>query len=419
MLKDLLSSGNYEHIYIVARWFYKHGQEIIKDELYDLIEGIVKDTNPKSEYLKHHWLEDVEPEVLMDLYDLSLVDLSNDTSNSLVEKYQQELIESGSISITPLRDYMEIYNWLEQNQGVELCRSLKVDGVNTKELIDSNSKLLKVASSRGRHGGDLKDFTDAALKKFQGRFRLDTEGFTGKYFPVYAEAYVDWEGVKFMKEFTGNSKKFVNRRSTALSVLTTNSPDKVYDHLHFMIFKVKNVRDSLYDTLLELEALGYEVPPYDKIVYTHMEYSDFVKWLDNDLYRFKELGDRLGIPSDGLVIEIDNQVEFGLKSSTENYSSGNIAVKVGPWRARSYIAKVENFLIGSDLGPKELKSVRLAITPTLVDSGDTVTKVNAYNLGYVQRLGILPGSEIYFVHQSQTTGVLEGVVKSDNQNSKE
>lgn len=412
MLKDLLNSNNLRHIYTISRWFYKNGVTLVEDSEYDSMEMILQRDDPNFVLLKQHWLDDNEPIDLIEYYELEdeLPEVAGFDSliADRIKEYRRLLVEHGSISIRPVRDYMAAYNWFQGLVGVEITLSAKIDGINTKSIYRKCS--LAVTSSRGRMERDLHDFTDAA-KLCVGE-RLDQRLYNNELdsMAMYAEGYVDVEGRQLLKEYVGDYTKFVNAKSSALSMLQVEYPVELYKHLHFCVFKLKGYSDSLRKMFDSLKACGYETPPNITVMYTSKTFEEFCSWLDGHLEWFKQKQDVLGLPMDGVVVEVDNQTEFYLKEASRMYSEGNIALKLGPWIAKGYKGVVRAIDISTRKGTKENYSVRLILDPVRLDTGETVSAVNGFNLGYIQSLGIDEGSTIEFILQSGATAILRGVI---------
>ena len=77
--------------------------------------------------------------------------------------------------------------------------------------------------------------------------------------------------------------------------------------------------------------------------------------------------------------------------------STQIAVKLDKWGGQVYEAEVIGLNIGMAKGNK---GVTLQIKPFTLEDNSTIHKVNAYNLGIVQRNKIKKGSIIKFVRVS-------------------
>ncbi len=413
MFEYLLNSGNYMDIYIIARWMYKIGEPILTEEAYDAIEQYVKLAYPDCIYLQQTWSEDLQPYDLLEEYEIELtddtaIDFSNYSKGEAIEKYLDKLKDNKSLSITPMRSYDSIYEWCEKNAGLYLCASTKIDGLNSKTIIDAKTGAILATGSRGRHDRDILDYTMGAIKKYKGFINIPCDYKSSETCSVFAEMYVDKDGMELAREADTMNRKFRSERATALSLLTAGGNNELYEHLHMCVFNHDAIQGSLYYSLSHISTLGYEIPPIRLVNYPGMSYDEFVIWLDKLMEDIYEETKQRQMPSDGMVLQIDNPTDFHLQESNNLYHSGNIAVKVGPWKAKKYTSRVVKIIIGTEKGTKELKSVRLKIEPVEVSNGDIVEYVGGFNLGFLQRAEIFVGTDIEFIHQSGAVGILEG-----------
>ena len=401
-VRQLLTSKNIPHIYIAARWYYKLGEPIIEDKLYDACEAWMKENKPDNPYLKRSWEDDRCPSELIEMYELP--EYVYEPQSSGIKKHLTNLIYNKSMSIMPAHSYRIIYEWFEANKGIELVLSLKVDGINTKTLINGETLKPEVSSSRGRSTDSLKDYTYAVKKKLPNKLNISDTYISDSYVALYGEGYLTEEGINLYEELYG--KRFKNPRSAGLSVLEVPVDDRIYQHLKVMFFSIDDYRSKLSDCLYDLRYLGLDVVPYILVTYEGGTYEEFVKWLDPILQKFDEIATDRNIPSDGVVAEINDRSLFRTMSQTDMYSSGNIAIKVGPWADKSYKGIIKSFVISSERGAKENKSVVIEIEPVTLDNNEVVTYVNGYNLRNIISRGLLPGKEIEFKYVSFSNCVL-------------
>lgn len=402
--KDLINDRNALHIYIMSRWFYKCGQELIPDNVYEKIEDVIKLKHPESVYLKRHWTEDVEPSELLEYYDINCC--FEEVITDRIKYYKDKLVYNKSISISSLRSYEDAYEWFKTVERQSLIFMLKLDGINVKILFEKATGNILVASSRSRKAKGILDFTDTVVNKFNGRLKLDSSMFNDNICVAYCEGYVDLEGLVKLRDYYP-TKDFKSPRSAGLSLLRVPVEDEFMEHLHLTMFKVDDYTSKLSTSLEDLDNRGIETPAYltDRFVDTGFE--DFKVWIDDvlnvlDAYRVDN-----GTPCDGVVVEIDDQVDFKNKLSTELYSSGNAALKFGPWDAKRYTSIVQEIVVESSSKSKENKGVKLKIEPTMLDNYNVVDYVDCSNLRKIIDRGIVPGSKIEFVYESDSNCVLK------------
>lgn len=401
---DLFNAKNPLHIYIIARWFYKCGEELISDEVYTKMEDVVKLKYPDSVYLKRHWEDDPEPSELLSFYDINFV--TEEHNSPLVEKFRNKLLFNRSFSIMPIRSYEDAYEWFKSVEGYNLIFSLKIDGINVKVLFDRATGEILVSSSRARKGNKLIDYTDTVSRKLNGRMKLDLSKLHDKTCVGYCEAYVDFDGLPKLRDFYP-TKNFKSPRSAGLSVLRVPVEEQFMKYFHLVFFKVDDYFNRLSECLDDLDLRGFETPAYITDRFEDKGFEQFKIWIDgilNDLDAYRVDNK---IPCDGVVVEIDTQIDFKNRSSSETYSTGNVALKFGPWQAKSYSAVVKEIVIESSDKSKENKGVKLLIEPTMLDNFNIVDFVDASNLKKIIDRGIVPGSTIDFVYESDSNCVLK------------
>lgn len=401
---DLFNSGNPLHIYIIARWFYKCGQELINDTVYTKMEDVIKVTNPDSVYLKRHWQDDPEPTELLSFYDLDCC-IDEDVSDR-VKSYRDKLLYNKSYSISPIRSYEDAYEWFKTVEGYNLIFMLKIDGINVKVLFDRTTGEILVASSRARKDNGLLDYTESVSKKLNGRVKLDISKLHDNIGVCYCEGYVDFKGLTVLRDYYP-TKDFKSPRSAGLSVLRVPVEDELMKYFHLCLFKVDDYGRKLSECLDDLDNRGFETPAYITDRFVDTGFDDFKAWVDSILKPLDEYRVANGIPCDGVVVEIDNQVDFRNQSSTETYSSGNAALKFGPWEAQCYTSVVKGIVVESSSKSKENKGVKLLIEPTMLSNYNVVDFVDGSNLRKIINRGIVPGSVIEFVYESDSNCVLK------------
>ena len=397
----LLESKNWIDIYILGRFWYAQGKPIIGDKAYDKIDKALtklKEEGKTEEwldrYLTGHYEDDPFPEELLKKYGFNIEEASGlyYRGKEQVKEYgeYEELLESEiSKSITPVESYSEALAWIKGvRKGETLVASLKIDGINTKNLYKGGKYC--VSATRGRGG------TPFDITKNAGRIVPNRIGDKGTVF-VRGEAVMTREG---LAELNKAGYDFKTCRSSAMSLLRKDIESKWYRYLKLIAFK-KSGENTLTEGLEELKRDGFDVVPYRVVKRPNTDDNEeLIKWMDKIMEELWEEGRRLGLASDGVVIEIDNQAIFNSQGEDEKYNYGNIALKIGRWKPGYYTGTVKDIIIEQQ---KSKCSVVIEVEPVLLENGITVKRVNGFNLDIIIKNGIKPGEEIYFEFKSESS----------------
>lgn len=422
---DLFKRENILDLYRFSRFTYAIGKPILNDKQYNIVEKIVKKEYKDNKLLLQTYDEDTVPSDIFARYSIPLTQALAESLNCKkvyehprYEQIKPILDSAGTKSIEAYETYEDCWKWIEPRRHQKLRVSLKVDGVNTRSAIirkDNQDKQdeqknetveygLLCSSTRGRTGQGW-DITEQLSRKFpktikvpKGVDQKDKE--LGDSMLVYGEAYVNKSALPYLKKKYNLEDKWVNPRSTALSILRVEIRPEDYQHLRFKVFNVSDLSDTGSEALTIAKKMGFDIVPWRLIGDNEIpdNYEDFRVWLKSLIDEFGFISDNSDIEADGIVIEVDNKADFMLEGSHNQYNTGNIAIKMERWGSEVYTSTIESFVIE---GQKEQYSVKAIIKPVTVKSnGVTVRRVNCFNPRIIVDNKLLPGSEITFEYKS-------------------
>lgn len=404
---------NPEDLLIVASWFYKCGFPIITDIEYNSLTREIGDTEVV-------WDDIEEPKELLNKYNLSSYDLkySEIGDNEKYNIYMDSLYDAGTKSINPCYNMKEVFERTMSlcNLTDEICLSLKVDGVSTRNIIELNDNgegtiVASLSRSRESRGFDYTDgmkLTVSNSLKFNKDFGEVHERTGNRILFAFGEAYVERGSLEDLREKYNMQGTWKTPRSTALSMLRATVFKEDYKHLKFRCFKLSsgNTLSEMYETAKEA---GLDIVPYEVILTKDIprEYDVWEIWFNNILSKYYDIQFKEDIEADGIVIAINNQNTFNRlgESNNSKYNNGMFSCKVGPWGSSLYYAKVVNIHFENDGNTSEY-SVVAEIEPTVVSTGNTVTRVNCFNLKIIVDNNITVGSTICFEYKSSSSIVL-------------
>ena len=403
-LEKLFTEGTPEEIFILARYCYSVGEPIIDDYKYDEYEKYFIQSKILVDYTSRVYDDDPVPVSLLKKYEAEdlLVEFEKDV------KYTPQMSEDKSLSIKALKDIESIYKFFLDNSERELIASVKGDGWNTQNFylnggdylgskVRENWDYHALSKSRGRHGRSF-NITKNISKVLLNPVNAKLQSFT-----VFGEAFVEEEYLPVLRD-KYDKDKYKSPRTGASSLLRVSHDAEDYKHLKVMMFRLEGSTD--FKTISEgidfLEELGFYTVPYDILEPNRFnlrtlkefekEFLEYLRW-------FKDLTRH--IPSDGLVIEV-NKLDVE-NTVTNQYSSRNIAVKMGPWRHKSYTSVVEEIIVEQQ-GVK--CSVRLRIKPTETEYSSTAKYVHCGSPRILVLENIKVGDTIRFERDSNAVNVL-------------
>lgn len=404
---------NPKDLVVIASWFYKCGFPIISDIEYNALTKSIGDTSIV-------WDDIEEPKELLDKYNLGSYNLrySEIGDNEKYNTYMDSLYDAGTKSINPSYSLKDSYERMMSLCSItdELCISLKVDGVSIRNIIelDDNGDWNLVASlsrSRESKGFDYTDGMKLAVSnslKFNKDFGEVHEKTGNRIIFAFGEAYVKRRSLETLREKYNMQGTWKTPRSTALSMLRATVFEEDYEYLKFKCFKL-SVGNSLSGMYEVAKEAGLDVVPYEVVSTKDIpkDYNTWEVWFNNILNKYYDIQCKEDIEADGIVVAINNQNTFNRlgESSNSKYNNGMFSCKVGPWGSSLYYAKVVNIHFENDGNTSEY-SVVAEVEPTVVSTGNTVTRVNCFNLKILVDNNITIGSMICFEYKSASSIVL-------------
>lgn len=297
-------------------------------------------------------------------------------------------------SIRPVEDMQEAFKWFQTVVGKELCASLKMDGINMRLYYLHGNYC--GACTRGRNEAEVRDFTEAMGKVVPLKLNEDYTGF------IRTETYVEPSALEYFRE--KYSRKYVVPRTAVNTVLSLPHDARDYAHVKSYCFRSVDA-GTLWESMEWAAKEGFETPYKEVICWRGGTYQEFTVWITDVLNRFKENEKRLGLKTDGVVVEINDQVLAEQGVTDTMYNESNLALKFGPWEPGVYEAVLEDILI-----TKPETNVRYncrgKIKPVLIESGITINYINLHNLGLVMNAGIKVGDVIRFKFKNDNASEL-------------
>lgn len=395
---NLIKSGRVADLYLLARYCYRIGEDLISDSDYAIIEDYVKENNLCPDAVMRSYDDDPVPISLLEEFNLSHLIFN---PSNYYSRYDSFLEDEKTISIKAIESYIETYNYFMATKDEDKVMSPKVNGVNckslyTKELEDGEEELtFKIGKSRGRNGEGF-NFTKNLLRIIPSKLDLDLNNLY-----LYGECVVLTEAIGKIVSPSGTAPTV--ERMAAMSMLRTNYNDEDYKYLKYKIFSCQGLSDSLSESLDILKSKGLDVVPYLFIKSSEVpsDFNEFCSWMKDKFDYFYNILQEEGYPTDGVVVDVDNLNYTG--SVKGQYSDKNVALKFEYWSHKYYIGTVTDIEI-KQCGYK--CSVTAIIEPTVTADRSSARRVDLHSPAIMMREHILPGSKIYFKRDSEVINLL-------------
>lgn len=399
----------------VARFCYKNGIEYISDSEYDKLMLFLKRVQPNHILILTSYDDDDTP--YDELFKAGMTDeqlifyssvIKTDTSKEEEKSLRESMNEKVSKSITPFFTWDECYKQFEAVVDKELCLSAKIDGIMGKTLFKSQGNGLhkfKFAVTKSRAEDSLPiDITRNTSRLVPLSFLSTTteaitaDGEEASDIIFTGEIFCLENAVPIINKKYGLS--LVNGRTAGLSMIRTKEyEDEDYKYMNFGVHNC-SLGSSLSAGFEFAESLGFSVVPYFTYTYHHMSFEDFKLEMSGVIAKIKRLSEESSIPTDGMVVEINDRQEFSRMMSETVYDGGNFAVKVGNWKPGVYVSEVEDIILTQKA---DRFSFKASISPVVTSSGITVRTINLYNPATIISNGIKIGSRVCFIYKNETT----------------
>lgn len=350
------------------------GAPLVTDTQYDMYVSLLRELKPESNILNRNWESD-----------------DND-----LEANDEILSSTRMYSIKTIQEKKDIYKFKEALGGktVDLLASTKLNG-HAVRAVYRNGQLVG-GSTRGRYkkGRDILRHLKAVL-------------------PNYVDAWKDVRILEVRGEMLvslENFEELKNILKTPLSAVTSLIRESVTDeelkYLNCVCYKVIPCEDSeLHFNSLEeqfecLQENGFDVP-INK-VYEDVSLENIDEVFDTILEEFSRVADEdlIGYSTDGIVVAVNDTDTFKEMGVDGNNCLGNFAIKMGRhWECNVYKSEILDieFVPG-----KKYFTPKAIVEPVTTVTGAQVSTVPLYNVGVMNDLHLIPGSEIYFKFGGET-----------------
>lgn len=392
----LLEENRMVDLFILSRYLYKVGEDLIDDQTYRMLENFIKDNN-LSDLTNQSYDDDETPMNLLKEFNLEYLAMDFSGTSS---PYYDYLHDEKSTSINPLESYSEAFDYFRATPNERKIMMPKCDGIFTKTLYKRDNDTLKMvlALTRGRAGNSF-DITENMAKISPITVDSDNDEVI-----VYGEGIVDYDKYKEIPKPNSYGETYTSPKAAANSMLRVNNiPNKYYNYLHRYCFNATGLANTISETLEILKSQGFLTVPYLIVEPDEVpnNLDEFTVWLKEKLKYFWNLSKEINLRTDGVVVEIDNKLFTGELNGI--YNSRNCALKFDYWSAEYYVGIVKDIIVEQQA---EEASVIVEIEPLVTTDNNTATRITSYNPSWVVNLGLEKGKEVYFKRKGNSINVI-------------
>lgn len=408
--------------YRLARYLYRFDMSPLSDPEYDALERSLKEqSNKVTDFFSATELDDP----FETSYDDDTTRPDDLIKQCLTEEEKQRLsiLEGTGTPITAIDAYVsksmqsyrtlrECFDWVNSFKGVEFCVSPKIDGINSTTEYLSGS--FSFSRTRG-HGKNALDISNKMSKV------LPTTIGETKRFIVAAEMVISKQSIEDYNSLVcpgetsvseqnhtaynnlalPNEKMFVTCRGSAMSILRREDiPEECTKLLIPFVFRT-NYGSTLSEGLEKARALGFNVVPFETYTFKYSSYEEYEKELTDLIWKYKLLMESKGIPTDGLVLQVNSNSYFSETVTNTAYDGGNLAVKAVAWEPGIYTSTVQEIIMNAEETVQY--NCKVLVEPRYTEDGKCLRMVNMYNVNTLISNNVHEGSIIEFEYVNETT----------------
>lgn len=381
-----------------ARFAYKYGEPFVTDKEFDKL---------VLELGEHKNWEDVEfeevRETLLEVgWDVNIY-LSTLKSGQKEEDMKLQRLFPVKTSMEMLTDEHVFKNkYLSQFEDIDLEDALlmmyKIDGWGISVYYEPGNPVPIFAKTRGRNEAQYTVIT----KLMQ---LVAPKVYVDKLTEVTGELALKKESLEGLRNKYPD-KNFINVRNSISSfVYKTVNIEEDFRCLTFFAFNKEEELSTSVETKIEdikwLECNGFNTPPY--MVISKDQYEQAFKIMEEN---YRESFSHL-YEADGVVVQNNyKDIAKKMKSVTSLGIPNLVALKYGEWSQEELIGVVKEVIFPSG---KVRNGCVIVIYPLKNKLGNTIRRVNGYNLATVLRYKIDKGSYIKIGCHSQQNIVILGI----------
>ena len=347
---------NLEHLYVLSRWCYGIGEEIITDSEYGNIHRYMLATGQCKEYTDRSWSSDPAPIELLKEYEMEdkLVEILLSDKTSSIDSFTSES------EVEDFYKYMDTLHWM----------SFKHDGFNLQITYYNGTYMF--ANTRGRSSDAIK--LDHLYKIAPKEIPLN-DGQT----VIVFEATLSDEAFDALKKMFPK-KNLVSQRSAVRTALSHA------DAVHLITLTAHDIKDvdNMGTVIHRLEKCGFKTPKF-RPVNSYAELLEQLEIMEEEKKTYTE-------PTDGIVVRSNDGRVFR-------------AIRVGSWEEKIHKSYVMGY---EELHQAHSIPVKILIKPIKL-KWSTQKRVTITNPNRILENNLQVGYPIAFKIKSDSTADIDEV----------
>lgn len=392
--KQLLQQRRVVDLFALVRYLYSIGSPVKTDQQYEFLENFLRDKGMAIEYLMRSYDDDPVPYKLLEEFNLTHL-LENISASGM--EYYEYLNSEKSMSIKAVTNMFDAWEYAKSKLKLRTVLSLKLDGVFSKVLYLDGKLVLGLSRGRSGRSWPMTDTVGLLIPR-----ELDTHE---KEVKIYSEVFALSNSLDYLRD-KYDPDKFKTEKSSAISMLRRMKDVEDYKHLRAFVHGAEGLGTSISETFQKVESLGFTTVPHIVVEAGEIPntFEDFVPWLQSKLDILWEIGEELGVNSDGVVWDVDDYLAtYEVKGQ---YSARNIALKLEQWSFDYYPGIVTAIHADHENQKRVKRSCKVSIKPYVTRDRTEARVVNCHNPGILINNGIKVGSKLYFERNSGAVNIL-------------
>ena len=373
--KDEDYIDNLELLIQKANRYHAEGKDLIPDATYDICMDLLREYKPDSELLAQVWSEDDEENFDED-WDSLLISHPM-RSIRTVKAYEDKFFTDFEASLQAITD-----------NTIELHASFKENGHGVRAVYSFGS--LVKATSRGRSttGRDITrqfalfapDYIDAWVNE--------------ELIEVRGEVLLSFENYEKAKGYNPNLKSAFTGVASMIRESATEEESKLLNFVAYDVIGSATDFSKLSEKYSYLEECGFEVP-YSEI--HTVDVNNLEEEVCNIMDSMATAFDNINYPyyTDGVVVSVNDLMQFSILGAEEKFNNGNVAMKVGRWAQDVYSGVIDHI----EWRPGKIKFTPVAVLEgqgVMTGTGNRVRNVPLFAPLYLLLVDAYPGNQLYF-----------------------
>ena len=357
----------------------------VADSIYDTLYSVLKQVKPESGIFSEIWEEDGD-----------------------ITDYTELLVKNPMMSIETAKSYScdELIKFVSRvPENTSYFASFKINGHGIRVVYENGYLVSATSRARSSAGRDL----TRQLKITLGNYNegLAEYGLV----ELRGEIALRFDRLEEARKFNPSIKSAFSGVSSLIKPSASEEEVSLLDFLCYGMIVDDFSFETREEEFIEIQSLGFNTPEF--MLIEEIEQGELLSVIKDIVATFEEAYEEFGYFCDGVVLELNDRVEFHDLGTEGNHNLGNIALKVGVWEQSTYVGIVNDILwtrgknklspvaiVSDDYGDLQIdengKPINLSEIGVLTAQGNKVKRVPLYEPKNIIILDAYPGEPLYF-----------------------